>query len=86
MELAIKGITAGIIYDLGSGSNVDLMIISRQGRTHLRNHLKIEVRRPEEGQAVRLIPNNFVVLKQSQIKSAQQKVKEDLAGMEIEEN
>ena len=27
-ELAIRAITAGIIYDLGSGSNVDLMIIT----------------------------------------------------------
>ena len=50
MQLAIKGITAGIIYDLGSGSNVDLMIITRQGRTHLRNYIKVEQRRPEEGE------------------------------------
>lgn len=42
MELAIKGITAGIIYDLGSGSNVDLMIITRQGKTHLRNYIRVE--------------------------------------------
>lgn len=69
MELAIKGITAGIIYDLGSGSNVDLMIITREGRTHLRNYIKVEQRRPEEKDCSNLIENNFVVLKQSQIQS-----------------
>jgi len=42
MQLAIKGITAGIIYDLGSGSNVDLMIISKDGKRHLRNYIKVE--------------------------------------------
>ena len=41
-DLAIKAITAGIIYDLGSGSNVDLMIITQKGRTHLRNYVKVE--------------------------------------------
>lgn len=41
-QLAIKAITAGIIYDLGSGSNVDLMIITSQGRTHFRNFIKVE--------------------------------------------
>ncbi len=85
MELAIKGITAGIIYDLGSGSNVDLMIITRQGRTHLRNHIRVEQRKPEDGQPVQLIPNNFVVLKQAQIKSKTSGVNANSNGMEIEE-
>ena len=46
-ELVIWAITAGIIYDLGSGSNVDLMIITRSGRTHLRNYIKVEEWKPE---------------------------------------
>ncbi len=30
-ELVVRAITAGIIYDLGSGSNVDVMIITQKG-------------------------------------------------------
>jgi hypothetical protein len=39
------------------------MIIKRTGRTHLRNYIKVEQRRPEDGESVKLIPNNFTVLK-----------------------
>lgn len=41
-ELVVRAITAGIIYDLGSGSNVDVMIITQKGWTHLRNYIKVE--------------------------------------------
>lgn len=61
-QLVIKAISAGIIYDLGSGSNVDIMIITSQGRTHLRNFLKVEERKPEQGVPYIPIKNNFVVL------------------------
>lgn len=30
-DLVVKAITAGILYDLGSGSNVDIMIITSKG-------------------------------------------------------
>ncbi len=40
-QLAIKGITAGILQDLGSGSNVDLCILTREKTEYLRNHVKV---------------------------------------------
>lgn len=38
MALVAKGIRSGIYNDLGSGSNVDLCIITKDGVEYLRNH------------------------------------------------
>ena len=47
-QLAIKGITAGIMHDLGSGSNVDLVILQRGKTTYLRNHVMVGKREIEK--------------------------------------
>jgi 20S proteasome subunit beta 2 len=39
MKLACDAILAGVFNDLGSGSNVDLCIIKRDGTRMLRNYL-----------------------------------------------
>lgn len=40
-ELAIKAIKAGILYDLGSGSNVDFVVLTKQSTQHFRNFEKV---------------------------------------------
>ena len=37
-QLAINAIKAGIIYDNGSGSNVDFVQITKEGTNYVRNH------------------------------------------------
>jgi 20S proteasome subunit beta 2 len=37
-QLAIKAIKAGILYDLGSGSNVDFIILKKGKSEHFRNY------------------------------------------------
>ena len=37
-QLAIKAIKAGILYDLGSGSNVDFVILKKGKTEHFRNY------------------------------------------------
>ncbi len=38
MALVARGIRSGVMNDLGSGSNIDLAIISKEGTEYLRNY------------------------------------------------
>lgn len=66
-DLAIKAITAGILYDLGSGSNVDLMIVTKDGMQLLRNHKIIGKKETMIEQTFKIIPRNLVVLKEEKL-------------------
>ncbi|GIX63056.1 proteasome subunit beta type-7, putative [Babesia caballi] len=44
VELATKAITAGILNDLGSGGNVDVCVIDRDGARHTRAHAVVGTR------------------------------------------
>lgn len=66
-ELVIKAITAGILYDLGSGSNVDIMIIKKDGKELLRNHKVVGKKEYVVENPFKIIPRNLVVLKTEKI-------------------
>lgn len=71
------------MYDLGSGSNVDIMIIRKQGY-ELRRKIK-EVGKKETivNLPFKTLRNNIQVLKTQKITFGEEKKKE--TGMEIEE-
>lgn len=48
IELVSEGIQAGIFNDLGSGSNVDITVLTKSGAEILRNFLKPNERPPKE--------------------------------------
>lgn len=66
-DLVIKAITAGILYDLGSGSNVDIMIISWTGHELLRNYRIVGKKETIVENPFKIIPRNLVVLKTEKI-------------------
>lgn len=41
MEIACKAITSGIINDMGSGSNVDMCIITNEGTEFIRPYKEV---------------------------------------------
>ncbi|XP_076343328.1 proteasome beta2 subunit [Tachypleus tridentatus] len=47
--LVRDAIAAGILNDLGSGSNVDLCVITKEGATHLRPHENIGIKGEKQG-------------------------------------
>ena len=58
-ELAIKAIKAGILYDLGSGSNVDFVILEKNKTTHYRNYIQVGKKETTKSEPYRFIPNNI---------------------------
>lgn len=48
IALVADAIQAGIFNDLGSGSNVDVVVVTRAGAEILRNHLTPNERPPKE--------------------------------------
>lgn len=79
-DLVIKAITAGILYDLGSGSNVDIMIVRKTGHELLRNYRIVGKKETVVENPFRIIPRNLVVLKTEKIT-----FNDDEKGMIIEE-
>ena len=79
-ELCIKAITAGILYDLGSGSNVDIMIIRRDGQELLRNHKIVGKKETIVENPFKIVPRNLVTLKTEKIEFGEEK-----EGMIIED-
>lgn len=79
-ELVIKAISAGILYDLGSGSNVDIMIVRNTGYELLRNYKVVGKKETIVKNPFLIQPNNLVVLKKEKI-TFEKKERE----MEIEE-
>lgn len=77
--LVIKAITAGILYDLGSGSNVDIMVIKKDSREFLRNHKVVGKKEFIVENPFKIIPRNLVVLKTETITFDKEN-----QGMEIE--
>lgn len=85
--LAIEGIKAGIIYDLGSGGNVDYCVLTRGKLDYQRNFLKVASREVAKPHPYRFQPNSVPVLKHFTIKvEKQEKIakKEDSSKMEVE--
>lgn len=44
VDLVVRAIRAGVYNDLGSGSNVDVCVITRQGVRYLRNHQYLQTK------------------------------------------
>lgn len=82
MDLCIKAISAGILYDLGSGSNVDLMVIRNTGYQLFRNHKIVGKKETIVQNPFKILPNNLVVLKEEKIVFEKN---DDKREMEIEE-
>lgn len=65
-ELAVKAIKAGIMYDLGSGSNVDFVIL-RKGKTeHFRNYEIVGYKLLKKGTPYHFKPNNLSIFIRNQ--------------------
>lgn len=63
MDLVSAGIEAGIFNDLGSGSNVDLCVITKGKIEYLRNYKKPNQRAPKEA-SYKIKPGTTPVIKQ----------------------
>jgi 20S proteasome subunit beta 2 len=86
-QLAIKAITAGIMYDLASGSNVDFVHLTKGKIQHYRNYVVVGKKEVTKAQPYRIIPRNIPILKQQRISFEKVKVNlEDDNKMIIEEN
>ena len=66
-QLAIDAIKAGIIYDLGSGSNVDLVIMTKGNVEHLRNFEIVGKKEIKKPTPYKFIPRNIEILKEEEI-------------------
>jgi 20S proteasome subunit beta 2 len=61
-ELAIKAIKAGILYDLGSGSNVDFVILKKGKTDHFRNYEIVGKKMVEKATPYKFEKNNIRLL------------------------
>ena len=85
-QLAIKAITAGINYDLASGSNVDFVILKKGKTEHFRNYVNVGKKEVVKKTPYKLIPRNIPILKEERITFEKVKVKiDDDNKMVIEE-
>lgn len=75
-QLAIDGIKAGIIYDNGSGSNVDIVRITEKGNEYKRN-VEIVGKKIDLMGNYEVIPNNIQKLKSTTIKLKGKEEEED---------
>lgn len=62
-QLAIKGIKAGIMYDLGSGSNVDFVILQKGKTSYFRNYEIVGKREMIKSPPYKFIHHNIRNLK-----------------------
>eukprot|EP00270_Netrium_digitus_P011227 TRINITY_DN355_c0_g1_i3.p1 TRINITY_DN355_c0_g1~~TRINITY_DN355_c0_g1_i3.p1 ORF type:complete len:281 (-),score=67.94 TRINITY_DN355_c0_g1_i3:179-1021(-) len=74
VELVATAIKAGIFNDLGSGSNVDICIITRDGQEYLRNYEKPNPRPYQRGQGYMFKKGVTEVLASSVIQTGPQPV------------
>ena len=75
--MAKKAITAGILYDLGSGGNVDICILTKEKVEHIRPYEVVGKKVIEKKNPYKFKKNNIEVLKEEVIKFGEE-------GMEIE--
>lgn len=75
--LAIEAISAGILYDNGSGANVDLCIITESDCEYLRNYKLIGKRLVPAQLNNVLIPDNLTTIGEKVYKLGNQKVQEE---------
>lgn len=80
-QLAIDAIKAGILYDLGSGSNVDFISLTREGAEHRRNFEIVGKREVIKPTPYTFIPRNIQILKEEKLNFEKSEKK---TGMEIE--
>ncbi|KAG2446249.1 hypothetical protein HXX76_000841 [Chlamydomonas incerta] len=64
MELVARGIRSGVMNDLGSGSNVDLCVITKDGVEYLRNYEYLQAKTYTRQFPVKYPPGTATVLKQ----------------------
>ena len=60
--LAIKAIKAGILYDLGSGSNVDFVLLTKGKTDHFRNYEIVGKKMIEKATPYTFERNNIRIL------------------------
>lgn len=73
-QLAVEAIKAGITYDLGSGSNVDIVILTKGDTQYLRNYLEVGKREIIKPTPYKFIKDNIPILKHVQIDVVSQKI------------
>ena len=81
IQLVVDAIEAGIQNDLGSGSNVDICVITKEGTDLLRNYKKSAQRILKDPASVKFPHGTTPVIKTT-IEEIQQK----LASVDIEES
>ena len=64
-ELAVKAIKAGILYDLGSGSNVDFVILQKGSTRHFRNYEIVGTKLIKKNTPYVFIPKNIGYFKRN---------------------
>jgi 20S proteasome subunit beta 2 len=64
MALVAAAIRSGVYNDLGSGSNVDLCVITRDGVEYLRNHEYLQGKTYARRYPVRYAPGTAPVIKE----------------------
>ncbi|GFR41525.1 hypothetical protein Agub_g2221 [Astrephomene gubernaculifera] len=64
MELVARAIRSGVMNDLGSGSNIDLCVITREGTEYLRNYEYLQTKTYSRKFPVKYAPGTATVLKQ----------------------
>jgi 20S proteasome subunit beta 2 len=85
MALVAAAIRSGIYNDLGSGSNVDLCVITKEGTTYLRNHEFLQGKTYARQHPVAYAPGTTPVVKTRvvSLKDAVQVVALDAAAMDL---
>ncbi len=64
IDLVTKSIRAGVYNDLGSGSNVDLCVITKDGVDYLRNHQYLQAKTYERVTPQRFPPGTTTVVRE----------------------
>lgn len=86
-DLAVKAIKAGILYDLGSGSNVDFVILKKGKTEHFRNYEIVGTKLIQKCIPYQFPKNNIPILSEVEVKVQEMNLhKEQNTGMIIEDN
>lgn len=83
MELAARAIRSGVYNDLGSGSNVDLCIITSDKVEYLRNHEFLQGKTYSRQFPVRYPPGTAPVIKEKLVSLSEVAVVEGVQAMDI---
>lgn len=84
MALAVRAIRSGVYNDLGSGSNVDLCIITKEGVDYKRNHEYLQGKTYSRQFPVKYPPGTAPVIKEKVISLSEVAVVEGVESMETD--